>query len=101
MCYHSVGFHDFVKSLGSEVSGKLKLIRYMDMKWMDEDGRYRKSQVCYHRDTPIDGEWWMNIATDDAEQIYTEGCTPEIVPVPKWDWEKPYHERCVKLITKR
>lgn len=69
-------FQTFVGSLGSKVSANLKLLRYMPQK-----------TIFYHRETPLDGEWWMRVPADEAEQIFAEGRTPRIVPVGQWDWD--------------
>ena len=46
-----------------------------------------KIEIFYHRETPLDGEWWMRLPQDEGEQMFAEGRTPRIVPVGKWDWE--------------
>ena len=73
---HGTEFQTFVGSPGRNVSANLKLLRYMPQK-----------TVFYHRETPLDGEWWMRVPADEGEQIFEEGRTPRIVPVGQWDWE--------------
>ena len=48
---------------------------------------YGDVEVYYHRQTPVDGEWWMRLPQNEREQIFAEGHTPRVVPVGKLDWE--------------
>ena len=77
-------FEGFIKSLGETVPANLKLLRYVSQ---SHDTPPRETKVFYHRETPLDGEWWIRLPADDSGQIFAEGRTPRIVPVSQWDWE--------------
>ena len=84
--HDSAVFQTFIVSLGSKVSANLKLLRYMSLSQM-YGGQPNGANIFYHRETPLDDEWWMRVPADEAEQIFAEGRTPRIVPVGQWDWE--------------
>lgn len=75
----------FIGSLGSKVSANLKLLCYTSERKAYDD--LPNKTIFYHRETPVDGEWWMRVPADEGEQIFAEGRTPRIVPVGQWDWE--------------
>ena len=79
--FDSTQFHAYIASLGDKVSAKLKLVRYMAL---DCHGT---TEVYYHRDTPVHGEWWLRLLPDEREEIFAEGRTPRIISVGKWGWE--------------
>ena len=81
----SATFQTFIESLGKKVSANLKLLRYMSESQTYDHLRNRA--FFYHRETPLDGEWWMRVPADEGEQIFAEGRTPRVVPVGEWDWE--------------
>ena len=82
--FHSVRFHDFIAPLGDLIQANLKLVRYMPL---DRAFSYLHSdiEVYYHRNTHVDGEWWLSVAKDERDRIFAEGGTPRIVPVGDWD----------------
>ena len=82
----SMVLQTFIRSLGRKVPANLKLLRYISLSQVDDDLPSR-ADVFYHREEPLDGEWWMRVPADEAEQIFAEGRTPRIVPVGQWDWE--------------
>ena len=82
----STVFHTFIRSLGSKVPANLKLLRYISLSQVHND-LHSRADIFYHRETPLDGEWWMRIPADEGDQIFAEGRTPRIVPVGQWDWE--------------
>lgn len=84
--FDSLRFQTFLGSLGGGVSANLKLLRYMPLNQV-HDHPPGKIEIFYHRETPVDGEWWMHLPQSEGEQIFAEGRTPRIVPVHKWDWE--------------
>lgn len=79
--FDSTLFRTSIASLGDNVSANLKLVRYMPL---DPSGNI---EVYYHRETPVDGEWWLRLPQDESEKMFSEGRTPRIVPVGKWGWE--------------
>ena len=82
--YHTAHVRALIASLGDKVPANLKLVRYMP-----PDPQYRhpceKIEVDYHRETPVEGNWWMGLPSKEGEQIFEEDRTPRIVPVGKWD----------------
>ena len=87
--FDSAHLHAFLVSLGSKVPENLKLLRYVPIKRGHKD----QTEVYYHRQTPVEGEWWMRFPQYDCEQVFKEGRTPRIVPVGKWDWETEVTEK--------
>ena len=83
--FDSLHFHTLIVALGSEVPGNLKLLRYV----LPREHGFPPvdTEVFYHRDTPVEGEWWIHLPAKEREQIFAEGRTPRIVPVGKWNWE--------------
>ena len=81
----SLHFHNTIVSLRGAVPEKLKLLRYVLLK--EHDFPPVDTEIFYHRDTPVEGEWWIRLPLKEREQIFAEGRTPRIVPVGKWDWE--------------
>lgn len=84
--FDTAHFCTFIASLGSQVRANLKLIRYMHLNQV-RCYPFAKIEVHYHRETPVDGDWWMRLPWEECEQIFAEGCTPRVVPVGKWDCE--------------
>ena len=84
VAFDSVRFHDFIAPLGDRIQANLKLVRYMPL------GRafgfpHGDIEVYYHRDSHVDGEWWLSLAKDERDPIFAEGGTPRIVPVGNWE----------------
>lgn len=84
--FDTAQIHALLASLGDSIPANLKLVRYMPLIEMHSQS-YWDIEVYYHRETPVDGEWWMQLPRGKREQIFAEGRTPEIVPVGKWNWE--------------
>lgn len=90
--FNSGDFWPFLASLGGKVSVNLKLIRFMPFHQIYGRPRAWETEIYYHRVTPVDGEWWIRLPLEEGEKIFSEGSTPRIVPVGKWDWEKKREE---------
>ena len=86
----------FIGSLGSKVSANLKLLRYIPQSHVYDS--LPDKDIFYHRETPLDGDWWLRVPADQGEQIFAEGRTPRVVPVGKWDWEIEAEHNRLKIV---
>ena len=68
-----------IVSLGDKVSAKLKLVRCISLE--------KQTHVFYHRESEVDGTWWMHLPPNEDQEIFAEARTPRVIPVGKWDWE--------------
>lgn len=84
--YDTAHFRALIASLGDKVPANLKLVRYMPLNQVHRHP-YGDIDVYYHRETPVEGNWWICLPSEEREQIFAESRTPRVVSVGKWDWE--------------
>ena len=85
--FNGVHLDTFVASLGNAAAAKIKFLRCMPVNIKTKEYLSEDIEVCYHREEPVNGDWWMRLARDQRDQMFAEGRTPRIYPVGKWDWE--------------
>ncbi len=68
-----------MEPLGHRIPSHLNLVRYRGLHIYTQRGHYESTRYFYHRDTPVDGSWWMSVPDDEeGAKMFDEGLTPRI-----------------------